>query len=132
MDEETIRTEVLASFDGLVDAVLASDTERYLRYFDSERFVGLHANGTVVHSMEAFARTYRQQAAAVKAYRSLVFDQVKVSVIDERTAILVNEFDAEVELTSGEVVGASGGGTQVWVSTGTSWKLVSVSSSGPI
>ncbi len=130
VNADAVQVEIQASFDGLVAAVLARDTDRYLSYFDRTRFVGLHADGTTVHTFEDFARTYRQQAAAVASYRSLSFDPVRISVIDDRTAILVNEFDAEVELVSGDVVVATGGGTQVWARTDDGWKLVSVSSSG--
>ncbi len=63
------------------------------------------------------------------AYQSLKFPNVNVSVIDDNTAILVNEFTQTVLLRNGTTYTASGGGTQVWSKRSGQWKLVSVSAS---
>lgn len=128
--EASIIKAVNQSFDGLVEAAKAFDFDRYLEYFDKERFTALNEDGTVVHSVEAFENLYREQFAIPEKYQSLDFSNIKITVINHTTAILVNEFKAEVLLTSGDVVFASGGGTQVWSLMKGVWKLVNVSSSG--
>lgn len=63
---------------------------------------------------------------------SLEFDQVKVTVLNPLTAILVNEFTQTILLKDGSSIEQSGGGTQVWLKTGEAWKLVSNSASDAI
>ena len=60
---------------------------------------------------------------------SLDFANVKVTVINPTTVILVNEYKQTMLLKSGGLVKQSGGGTQVWAKTNDSWKIVSVSAS---
>lgn len=126
---EEISRAVNESFVGLVAAARSLDVDAYFQYFDSKRFTALNADGTVVHSIEAFEKMVRQQFAALESYHSLEFSNVKISVINRTTAVLVNEYQAEVVLKSGDQISASGGGTQVWASIDGVWKLISVSSS---
>ena len=126
-----IKESVNRAFEGLVLVSKKLDFEAYIEYFDRENFTGLNADGTVVHSIEEFENTYRPHFSAIKSYQSLEFENVKITVINETTAILVNEFKARVEIESGDIVSASGGGTQVWSEINGDWKLVSVSSSAP-
>ena len=127
-DVGKISQAVNESFTGLVAAARSLDVDAYFQYFDRKRFTALNADGTVVHSIEAFEKRTRQQFAALESYGSLEFSQVKISVINRTTAVLVNEYQADVVLKSGDQVSASGGGTQVWAFTDGVWKLVSVSS----
>ena len=50
VDEAAVRAAVQQRFDGLVDAVRAVDAERYLSFFDQERFSGLAGDGSTWHS----------------------------------------------------------------------------------
>lgn len=128
-DVNKISQAVDKSFTGLIGAARSLNVDAYFQYFDRKHFTALNADGTVVHSMEAFEEVARQQFAALESYRSLEFSQVKISVINRETAVLVNEYKADVVLKSGDLVSASGGGTQVWALRDGAWKLVSVSSS---
>ncbi|MDA8017939.1 MAG: nuclear transport factor 2 family protein [Thermoanaerobaculia bacterium] len=125
----SVTEAVQHAFHGLAQAARALDHDRYFQHFDQAVFTALNADGTVTHSFEAFARDYRQQADFVQAYRSLDFHRVKITVIDAQTAVLVNEYRAQVILKSGQVVDAEGAGTQLWSRRTGTWKLVSVSSS---
>jgi len=124
-----IESEVNQAFDGLVDAVRTMNVERYLGYFDRQEFTSLNDDGSVFHNFKQFESMYRQQAPYVEKYVSLEFDNVKITVINNSTAVLVNEYFAEVTLKSGDAVSASGAGTQVWSKGTGEWKLVNVSSS---
>ncbi|GJL96019.1 MAG: hypothetical protein DHS20C05_24240 [Hyphococcus sp.] len=128
-EREEIKSAVTQSFDGLVDAVLALDHDKYFSYFDTEKYTSLNEDGTVTHTFDAFKTTYLAQTAYLKEYKSLSFDNVKITVIDRANAVLVNEYEAEIVLTSGDAITAKGGGTQVWSKSTGAWKLVSVSSS---
>ncbi len=125
-----IETAVQDSFDGLVDAVTTFDHDRYFSYFDTEKYTSLNEDGTVTHSFDEFRADYLAQMVAIKEYKALTFDRVKITVLDRNNAVLVNEYDADVVLTSGDAISAKGGGTQVWSKSTGAWKLVSVSSSG--
>ena len=124
-----IKESVNRAFEDLATASKELDFETYIGYFDRETFTGLNADGTVIHSIGEFENYYRPHFSAIKSYQSLDFEKVKITVINETTAILVNEYKARVEIESGEIVSASGGGTQVWAKSSGEWKLVSVSSS---
>ncbi len=128
-EQAEIEAGVNAAFQELVAASTALDFDRYLALFDHERFTGLHANGTVMHTITDLVETYQPGFAMVDAIEDLVFQRVKITVIDKNTAILVNEYKDRSRLKTGEVVEGQGGGTQVWSRNGTAWKLVSVSSS---
>ena len=129
LSEDKIKDSVNQAFGGLIEAAKSLDVGRYVEFFDKERFTALNDDGTVTHSFDEFENTYRQQISALVNYESLEFSNVKISVINSQTAILVNEFTASVLLKSGDVVTAKGAGTQVWAETDGAWKLVSVSGS---
>lgn len=120
-------TEIEAAFDGLVAAPKSLDVDRYLEYFDQARFTGLNEDGTVVHSLGEFARHY--SAPLIERYHSLEFSRVKITVLNSSTAVLVNEYTAQIVLKTGERIEAAGAGTQVWGLVDDDWRLVSVSSS---
>lgn len=127
--ENEIRGEVNAAFAGLAEASKTLNHEAYFSYFDAENYTALNENGEVLHSFKAFKDIYEPQLGYLESYQSLEFTNVKIDVIDATTAILVNEYEAIVTLTSGETVSAAGAGTQVWSKRTGSWKLVNVSSS---
>jgi len=128
-EKAEIRAAVSQSFSGLVESVTSLDANHYYEFFDADKYTSLNEDGTVTHSFEEFQEAYDEQITFIKKYNSLAFSNVKITVIDRNTAILVNEYEAEVLLQSGDMVMASGGGLQVWSNTTGEWKLVSVSSS---
>ena len=105
------------------------DNEAYFKHFDPNRFVALNADGTVVHSFDEFKKNYLQGVQGLSGYEELKFDKVKISVIDNKNALLVNEYSASLRLRDGQTVSVKGAGTQVWHKMDSEWKLVSVSSS---
>ena len=124
-----IEQEVQQSFKGLAEAVNAIDVKGYFAFFDHEKFVGLNADGTNWNSIEDLERLIYPSFELIQKVESLVFTNVRISVIDANTAILVNEYEQRVLLKSGELVDFAGGGTQVWSKASGRWKLVSVSAS---
>jgi hypothetical protein len=128
-DEAAIRDSVNGAFKSLAEAAKSLDSEKYLSHFDRRKFTSLNEDGTVTHSFDEFAKVYVKQTESIAKYKSLEFDDVKITVVNESTAILVNTYIADVLLKSGQSVTASGAGTQVWTKNGDFWKLVSVSSS---
>ncbi|WP_262694782.1 nuclear transport factor 2 family protein [Kordiimonas aquimaris] len=127
--EIQVTSEVNQAFLGLVEASKTLDHARYFSYFDTEKYTALNEDGTVLHSFAVFQEIYMPQVAYVERYNDLQFDNVKIDVIDKNTAVLVNEYTAEVVLTNGDIVKAAGAGTQVWSKRTGEWKLVNVSSS---
>ncbi len=128
-DAQLIESEITKRFNSLVEAAKTLDTDDYFNHFDKHRFTALNENGTVTHSFIGFQNNYLTGVESVENYQSLEFRNVKVSVINPRTAILVNEYKATIMLNTGSVVNFSGAGTQVWHKSDEIWKLVSVSSS---
>jgi hypothetical protein len=124
-----LEAEVLDAFKELVEASKALDADRYFECFDKERFTGLNADGTVWHSIEDLERLVSPGFAQVERVISLEFQNVKVTIINPSTAILVNEYKETSLLKDGHTVEQSGGGTQVWAKSKNAWKLVSVSAS---
>lgn len=125
----SVEAEVLDAFKGLVDASTGLDANRYFEYFDKEKFTGLNADGKVWHSIKNLEDLIVPGFSAVEKSISLEFFNVKVTVINPTTAILVNEFKQSILLKDGSVLEQSGGGTQVWSRSESVWKLVSVSAS---
>ena len=128
-DEKQIRIEVQESFNSLVESTKVQDWGAYFDHFDQEHFTGLNADGTVWQSFEEFKESVYPVFQMIESSDSLEFPVVKISVIDKLNAVLVNEYTQTIELNGGQVVRASGGGTQVWSKKNGEWKLVSVSSS---
>lgn len=126
-DETRITSEIELVFDELVAAAKSKDHDRYFSFFETNTFTALTTTGSTVPSFEAFRLIYEPQLGAVQSYKSLNFDPVHIRVIDANSAVLVNEYVAEVVLTSGEVVSASGAGAQFWSRRTGAWKLVHIS-----
>lgn len=128
-DKAKVELEVRQAFEGLVEGSRSLDLQAYLRFFDRERFVGLNSAGSNWNSFEAFANIVEPGFGALEKIESLTFPNVKVSVIDANTAVLVNEYEETLVLKSGQRLSLAGGGTQVWSKASGEWKLVSVSDS---
>ena len=124
-----VENDVLSSFQSLVDASKKLDAKSYFEHFDVDKFVGLNSDGTNWNSFSQLVPIINSGFGAIKEVISLEFPNVKVSVIDEHTAILVNEFTQSMLLKNGATISISGGGTQVWSKRSGRWKLVSVSAS---
>lgn len=124
-----IEKEVQQSFDGLVEAAKSLDTERYFEFIDGEKFVGLNADGTNWNSITDLKKLIEPGFNSIEKVESLIFTNVRISVIDSNTAILVNEYEQKVLLKGGMYFDAAGGGTQVWSKNSGKWLLVSISSS---
>jgi len=127
--ELRIESEVNRAFEELAVAAQSLNIDEYLGFFDREKFTSLNDNGSVFHSFSDFESLYRQQIPALKKYNSLEFKNVKITVLNNSTAILVNEYTAEVVLQSGDAVSAGGAGAQVWSKASGAWLLVNVSGS---
>lgn len=125
---DNIVPEIRSAFSGLAEAAKAMDHKQYFAFFDQEAFTSLNADGSVFHSFEAFQDHFLTGVSHLSRYESLSFTNVKIDVIDAQTAILVNEYEAAVELSSGEKIIARGAGTQVWSKRSGTWKLVNISS----
>lgn len=128
-DPATVEREVLAAFGSLVEASQDLDAARYFSHFDADKFVGLNADGTVWQSLDDLEPMINEGFAAIATVTALVFDKVKVSVIDAQTAVLVNEFVQTIEFKHGGTAKYAGGGAQVWSKRSGAWKLVSISAS---
>lgn len=127
--KDVIELEIRASFNGLVEASKSLDPTRYIEYFDADKFVGLNSDGTNFNSIEDLIELIEPGFGSIEKITSLEFTNIKISVIDKNTAILVNEYEQSALLKSGVTYTSKGGGTQVWSKATGSWKLVSVSAS---
>jgi len=127
--ERQVESEVSQAFKDLAVAAKSLNVDDYLAFFDKKQFTSLNDDGSVFHSFRDFEDLYRQQIPALEKYKSLNFANVKITVLNHSTAILVNEFTAEVVLKSGDTVSAGGAGTQVWSKTSGAWLLANVSAS---
>ncbi len=128
-DTHRIETEVNAAFQGLVAASRALDASRYLEYVDREKFTGLSADGKAWHCVKDLEDIVLPGFKMVEQIVSLEFQNVKVTVINPSTAILVNEYRQTILLKDSGQITQAGGGTQVWANGGNGWKLVSISAS---
>jgi len=124
-----IVNDIQPSFEGLVEAAKALNTERYFTFIDSKNFVGLNADGTNLNSITDLRNLIESGFNAIEKVESLTFTNVNISVVDSNTVILVNEYEQKVRLKSGDNYTIAGGGTQVWSKTSGTWLLVSISSS---
>lgn len=131
-DTQQIESEVLDAFKGLVDACRALDVRRYLDYLDKEKFTGLGADGRVWHSIKDIEDVISAGFAMIEKIVSLEFGKVKVTVLNASTAILVNEFTQTLLLKDATRIDQSGGGSQVWLRSGNTWKLASISASDAV
>ena len=126
-EEQAIKEEIKTAFNDLVESGKLLDPEKYMQHFDNDKFTGIYTGGVVLESKQEFHDFYETMISSVSSYKSLEFHKVVITVINKDVAILVNHFEAEVILASGEEVEGSGAGTQVWHRTANGWKLVSVS-----
>jgi len=124
-----IKKEIMAAFQSLVYASKTLDTKLYFQHFDLDKFVGLNSDGTNWNSIDDLAPLIHTGFDSIKEVISLEFPNINISVIDNYTAVLVNEYSQTVLLKDGSTVTFSGGGTQVWTKRSGKWKLVSVSAS---
>lgn len=128
-DSACIEAEVIDAFRGLVDASEALDVSRYCEYIDKDKFTGLSADGKVWHSFDDLEQVISSGFKMIEKIISLEFFNVKVTVMNPPTAILVNEFRQTILLKNADKVQQSGGGVQVWYKSEHGWKLVSISAS---
>ena len=127
--ELTIKKEVNTAFLQLVESAKSLNVENYLNHFDSDNFIGINGDGTIIRSLSDFRKTYSEGMKYLKSYKSLKFPEVHITVINNITAILVNEFDMVGVSSTGDDFSASGAGTQVWSKKSGTWKRISVSGS---
>ena len=128
-EDDQVRQEVLASFESLVASSKALDTQTYFKHFDNEKFSGLDASGQNWNSIDDLRALIEPGFNAVTKVDSLQFNNVKVTVVDSRNAVLVNEFEQLLTLKSGDQISLAGGGVQVWHKADGNWLLVSVAAS---
>jgi hypothetical protein len=126
---QQIEAEVIDAFRGLVEASKALDASRYLAYIDKDKFTGSGADGRAWHSMKNLEDLILSGFPTVDKIISLEFSNIKVTVINPSTVILVNEFKQTILLKNKNIVRQSGAGTQVWSKSQNAWKLVSISAS---
>ena len=124
-----VEAEVETAFQKLVEASTSLNLEQYFSFFDTENFTSLNGDGTVYTSFGAFEEHTAPALSYIKKYQSLEFSNVKITALNNDTAVLVNEYAATVTLKSDQTVSAAGAGTQVWSKKTGEWKLVHVSSS---
>jgi hypothetical protein len=129
VSNKQIESEVLNAFKGLTQAAESLDSASYFEFFDREKFSGLNADGRVWHDFKNLEDLINAGFPMIQKSLSLVFDNVKVTVINPTTAILVNEYKQSILLKDGNVIKQSGGGTQVWSKSDNGWQLVNVSAS---
>lgn len=129
LNAERIKQDVMTQFESLVAASKSANTEAYFAHFDKTKFVGLNADGSNWNSIDDLRALVEPGFAAIEAVETLHFPNVKISVIDAHTAILVNEYQQSLVLKGGNKMSLAGGGTQVWSKASGTWKLVSVSAS---
>lgn len=124
-----IEQEIQHSFAGLVEAANALDSKRYFDLIDNDKFVGLNSDGSNWNSVADLKGLIEPGFNAIEKVESLEFTNVRISVIDLNTAILVNEFEQTIVLKGGGRHSLAGGGTQVWSRASGKWLLVSISAS---
>ncbi|WP_440056913.1 nuclear transport factor 2 family protein (plasmid) [Pseudoalteromonas sp. T1lg65] len=124
-----IEQQVTTAFQGLVAASKTLNSAQYFEFIDQEKFVGLNADGSNWNSASELKALIDPSFSALEKVESLTFTNVKVSVIDENTAILVNEYQQTVILKDGSPFTAEGGGMQVWSKSSGKWLLVGIGAS---
>ena len=125
----SIEAEVINAFNGLVEASEALDSSRYFEYIDRDKFTGLNADGKVWHGFKELEQLISTGFQMVERSVSLEFFNVKVTVVNPTTAVLVNEYKQTSLLKNKSTVQQSGGGMQVWHKSEGKWELVSIGAS---
>ena len=128
-NNDEIEAEIIYAFRGLVDAAEALDASRYFDYIDRDKFSGLSADGKAWHSFSDLEAVITNGFDMVEKIVFLEFSNVKVTVINPLTAVLVNEYKQTILLKDGGTVEQSGGGVQVWSKSDDGWTLVSIAAS---
>ena len=128
-NEEQTKQEVLDAFKNLRTAASELDGERYFSLFDQSKFVGLNSDGSNWNNFEEFRALVEPGFGAIEKVNELTFPNVKVTVLDDNNAILINEYQQTMTLKDGTQATVAGGGTQVWSKHSGKWLLVSVSAS---
>ncbi|GAB4197459.1 MAG: hypothetical protein Tsb002_31600 [Wenzhouxiangellaceae bacterium] len=128
-DQASVEQAVRARFDSLVEAAMDLDAERYFSHFNRAKFTALNENGTVTPGFEGFKHDYLTGTASVRRYLSLSFNNINITVLSPATAVLINEYQATVELVDGGTASFAGAGAQIWRREDADWQLVHVSSS---
>ncbi|WP_218420080.1 hypothetical protein [Alteromonas lipotrueae] len=100
-ENKQIKDEVLESFKSLVDASKKLDSALYFQHFDSDKFVGLNADGTNWNSIDELTPLIISGFNAIEKVTHLKFNNVNISIIDNFTAILVNEYVQSMILKMG-------------------------------
>jgi hypothetical protein len=124
-----VETEVNQAFKQLVKVSTELNVEQYFALIDADKFVGLNANGSNWNSIAELRQVVEPGFNFVETVESLTFPNVKISVIDAQTAVLVNEYEQTVVLAGGSRHTSRGGGVQVWSKASGQWLLVSISAS---
>ncbi len=124
-----IEREIRQSFNGLVEAARALDVRRYFEFIDAEKFVGLNADGSNWNSIDELRELIEAGFNSIERVESLEFINIRISVIDVNTAVLVNEYQQRVLLKSGTHYDDAGGGAQVWSKASGKWLIVSIAAS---
>ncbi len=128
-DVTNLEKEVLLSFQKLVSASKDRDLEIYFSLIDQQKFTGLKADGSNWNSFDDLKSDVTSGFSLIDSVKELKFPNIKVTIIDSNTAILVNEYLQVVELKDGIQLSMKGGGTQVWSKSSGNWLLVSISAS---
>ena len=128
-DLSEVKNQVLSAFESLIIASKSLDPESYFQHFDKNKFIGLNSDGTNWNSIDELVPLIIGGFDSINKVNHLEFTNVKVSVIDLYTAILVNEYKQSITLKNGSTINLAGGGAQVWSKHSGQWKLVSVSAS---
>lgn len=128
-DTTEFEYEVQAQFQSLIEAAQSLDSTAYFDHFDEQSFTSLNENGTVTHFFDDFRSDYLEGVHSVRAYQKLEFTNIKVTELDPRHAVLINEYKATVQLKDDSIVSFAGAGTQVWQETDGQWRLIHISSS---
>lgn len=124
-----IENEIMQQFETLKTTVKTLDIDAYFNLIDANKFVGLNADGSNWNSIDEFKTLMEPSFNSIAKVHKLEFTNVNISVIDSNTAILVNEFEQDIELKNGQTHSFAGGGTQVWSKQTGKWLLVSISAS---
>lgn len=127
--EQKVEQEVLAAFKRLTQAAQSLDSEAYFQHFDATAFVGLNSDGTTWQSLDDLKTLVKPGFNALESVDALNFTKVKVSVLDQETALLVNEYEQSMTTKNGAKISHAGGGLQVWSKRSGQWQLVAVSAS---
>jgi len=122
-----VEDEVRQAFDNLTQASRTLNHDRFLAHFEPEGF-SIVINGETRFDFDEFSEFYLTQSTQIERIDTLNFDLVHITVLNPNSAILLNHYTQTLQLKSGEMIEASGSGTQIWVRRGDNWKIIHVGS----